>query len=267
MMWADQVGAADVDAPLRVAGRPEWFPMRMLPTTARHCFSVCLYHEPEFARFFPLRHFEQRYLAQIGEIEEAFARRNYHLKIFCDSAMLETALRFEFANIYLVKTPPAFPFCQHVWRYWSVILPSAQRHECHHFRGLDNLVVSDAEADLLDEFATSASDLWHAPYQPTRLRRYMPIRGSCGVAREGIASLSRHLREHPHTEQLGHWDKWHNDEHWLADWFGACRLDMRLFTVLDRRQPAEFGELLNEQIEHGQAMRLVRPAREVTWMR
>lgn len=220
---------------------------------ARHVFSVCLYHEPEFRLRFPARNFSARYLERMPEVRELFARHGFALRIFCDQAMLEAAQGIGFGEVYLVTDPPAFPFAQHLWRYYSVLLPGAEAH-CHHFRGCDNLAVTPEEIALLEEFAVTKGEILHAPYLRARGQIYTPVRGSCSVAGLGARLLARQLSEPLAVSG----DPWHCDEIWLAEWFAAVRLRCRLHTLIDREQPPEFYDQLREQIARAPGFRLTR---------
>lgn len=228
------------------------------PTSATHCFSVCLYHEPTYAARFPGRDFKVRYLDTMPAVKEIFARQNFALRIFCDRAMRETSLSFGIGSVYEVTEPPAFAFAQHLWRYCSVLLPPHRTIRAHHFRGLDNLAVTDTEIRLLDQFLSSGSDILHMPYLRIRGRAYTPVRGSCSVAHQGIRSLAHQLHTVPNAS-AGEWPAdWHNDEIWLSAWFDAVKHTSKLFTVVDRALPPAFYEDLKRQIASGQPLHVVR---------
>ncbi len=238
---------------------------RKIPSSATHCFSACLYHEPMFAKVFPKRPFKARYLDSMAEIGDLFERRHYRLKIFCDPAMTETAMGFDFADVYEVQSPPAFPFAQHLYRYYAALIPDLGSIRALHFRGLDNLLVSQAEADLLDRFIDTESDIWHCPYQPRALP-YLPVRGSCSVANAGITSLAHHLITRPPVPASSPPGQWHNDEVWLARWFESVRLRSRLFTIIDRDLPPVFYQQMAEQIQTGLPFHVARPD-GIPWLR
>lgn len=249
---------------LTKSGEPKWVVEREVDSSsATHCFSVCLYYEPEYKRFFPKRDFNKRYLDKKDEVKEIFKKNGYHLKIFTDDTMLETALGFDFASVYKVTTPHRFPFCQHIWRYYAVLLDD--KFPCYHFRGLDNLSVTEREAKLLQDFLDSGMDLFHCPYSPPRCK-YLPIRGSCGVSKNGAESLANYLLTVRNTEQFAHTAKWHNDEHYLAEWYHRNKLELKLFTVLDREQCKNWHSELDLLIRAGKEMHIVRPI-GIPWMR
>lgn len=236
------------------ADKPGFAPVPRVP---RHVFSVCLYHEPEFSIRFPARDFSARYLERMPEVRELFARHGFALRIFCDQVMLETAQGIGFGEVFLVTDPPAFPFAQHLWRYYSVLLPGAETH-CHHFRGCDNLAVTPEEIGLLNEFAATGGEILHAPYLRARGQVYTPVRGSCSVAGLGARTLARHLCDR-RPASSGPWPSdWHCDEIWLAEWFADVRLRCRLHTLIDREQPPEFYDQLRSQIAHAPGFRLTR---------
>lgn len=228
-------------------------------TTARHGFSVCLYQEPEFAERFPGRDFAARYLARMPRVAELFARQDFALAIFADTAMLDTALGFGFGSVYHVATPPAFAFAQHLYRYYAALLPVHPTVRAWHFRGLDNLLVKPDEIQLFEHFLASGCDILHAPYLRNRGSVYTPVRGSCSVANAGITSLACRLQHTPPLDLGEEWPaRWHNDELWLSDWFNEVRSTSRLYTVVDRVLPPEFHAQVAEQVNTGLPFHIAR---------
>lgn len=223
-----------------VSHAPAWDVVIERETTAQHCYVACLYREPEFARLFPQRSFERRYLAQREAIAEHLQRTGFHLHIWCDEAMLDSALSLGVGNVFRVTTPPAFPFQQHQWRYWSVMLPPHPTIRAYHFRGMDNIAGTGDQAlpvALLKRFLRTRMDLLHAPYQPGR--HWLPVRGSCSVAGRGIRSLRAWLLTHAEQKRPRRDNElWHNDELMLSRWFAARSKLLRLHTLVDRQLPA-----------------------------
>lgn len=232
---------------------------REIPHTSRHCFSVCLYHEPEFERRFPRRDFRERYLEKMPQIREHLAAHNCHLKIFADETMLDTAMNFEFADVYGVRGEPAFPFYQHIYRYYAALLADHGTVEAYHFRGLDNLLFDPGEWKMFEAFRTSDCGIMHAPYLRANGKVYTPVRGSCSVARDGIAALAWFLRSVPHKAPRQDWpEPWHSDEAYLSRWFAQVKGHLALFTVVDRELPMDFFSDLHRQIQLALPLRLMR---------
>lgn len=240
---------------------PSFEPIQDLATEAEHCFSVCLYREPEFAWRFPTRSFNGRYLDHAERVKELFERNGWHLRIFADEAMLETALGLRMGSVYRVRSAPAFPFGQHLWRYFSVLIPHTTIR-AHHFRGMDNLLVSENDLRLMMRLLDGGFDLLHAPYIRAKGGGiYTPVRGSCSVAGAGIESLAVHLRTMPH-EYPGDWpEHWHSDELWLGRWFERERRRLRLLTMIDREMHQDWLDSLADQIRTGPPFEVVRVAR------
>lgn len=235
-------------------------PIIVRPHSGPHCFSVCLYHEPEFNRTFPARDYKARYLDSMPAVRARLAEIGYGLNIFCDASMLETALSFGVGSVYLVIDPPAFAFQQHKWRYYSALLPEDGSTLAYHFRGMDNLLVSDQELSLFDRFLSTGSEIKHAPYEPLKkdVGRYIPVRGSCSVAGSAIQSLGWWMETKKQPAPTTKTSGWHNDEVHLAGWFNACHLDHKLFTIVDRDLPMAFYRDLSQQLESGMPMQLIR---------
>lgn len=255
MMWIDPAPPATISP----VSPPRCEAVVIRPTTATHCFSACLYHEPEFKKRFPGRNYANRYLHSMQEVIPHFRARNFALNIFADEAMLETALSFGFGSVYCVRDKPPFPFAQHVYRYYSALLPEHPTIRAYHFRGMDNLVPSDPFMAVLERFVGAGGEILHAPYLRARGLMYMPIRGSCSVANGGISNLARFLRTTPLEPPTQPWPEgWHCDEHYLARWFKQERLRTRIHTIVDRPLPFEFHAFLHDQIAAGGAFELVR---------
>jgi len=215
-------------------------PAIVRPTDAEHCFSVCLYREPEFVKRFPNRDYKKRYLDTIPAIREFTARHNFALNIFADPAMLETALSFDVGSVYVVTAPPAFPFSQHVYRYYSALLPTHPTIRAYHFRGLDNVTVADEELALLRHFVDTGAELMHAPYLRAAGSLYTPVRGTCSIAGQAIRSLGEYLISTPNVAPEDHKGIWHNDEIYLGRWFDRVKESLFLYTIIDREMPIEY---------------------------
>lgn len=220
---------------------PQFLPVRVVPTQAVHCISVCLFSEPEWQRRFPQRKFDERFLAKARAAKARLAELGYAVVIFCDRAMERVALDLELGSVYRVTSAPAFPFAQHQWRYLAAMLPAHETIRVYHFRGMDNLEPSPSDVRMFDLLVTQGLDVLHEPYLRHRGRHYTPVRGSCSVAREGIASLAWWLHSQRYGAPVGDWvDAWHSDEAWLENWFKASRDHLRPLTVIDRELPMEF---------------------------
>ena len=234
-------------------------------TTAKHCFSVCLYHEPLYAKRYPQRDFAGRYLAAMPAVKVALEQHGWHLKIFADEPMVSTALALDCGDVYVVRGRPAFPFAQHLYRYYAALLPEHPTIKAYHFRGLDNVGLNEAELRVADLLIREGLDVEHRPYMRMHFEgagkhRYFPVRGSCAVANEGIKSLAWWLRTQPLKCPTDPWPAlFHCDEAWLKRWFEACRQHLRLLTVTDhglesrRGVPWEFHTLLQQLVEHQQS--------------
>ena len=213
-------------------------PLRVQPLQKKHVYSVCLYREPTYAERFPRRPFEVRYVEALQKAEAFVQRAQCGLRIFCDENMAELALSVPSASVYRVtRQAVEFPFGQHLWRYYSVLLWDADK-QIHHFRGVDNLTADDLS--MTKEFEGSGADLLHAPYHPFNrgLKAYMPVRGSCSVARRGVSALSEWLQTRPMAEPEGEWPNgFHCDEFYLREFFYAHLGKLNLFTLIDRPVP------------------------------
>lgn len=217
-------------------------PLRETPCNSQHVYSLCLYREPTFAARHPTRDFRERYTANLPSIVAFTSCTGSKFRIFCDEAMAPAVLAFEEADVYLVKEEVNFPFSQHRWRYFSVLLEdeAVARTRIHHFRGLDNAALEDLTVN--HKFTKSQCDLLHAPYFPRRenMDTYMPIRGSCSVAHNGVSALRYWLKEHDMKEPQGAWPNgFHCDEYYLKEFFDATNGRLNLFTVIDREVPAD----------------------------
>lgn len=237
--------------------RQPFIPAVVRESYGPHCFSACLYDQPHPKR----RHvnFAERYLDSMPAVRDRLEETGYGLNIFCDAAMLQTALSFECGSVYLVTEPPKFEFQQHVWRYYSALLPNHPTIQAYHFRGMDNLLASNDELEMFDQFLAGGYEIKHAPY--TRKAGgdiYTPIRGSCSVAGRGIQSLGWWLSTQEHFAPEDWPSTWHNDEDHLARWFNAVKHHHSLFTILDRDMPMHFYRDLSIQLETGMPLRLVR---------
>lgn len=209
-------------------------------------YSTCLYRVADFRRYFPARSFAGRYLDHSIETDKAFSStENKRLRIFCDEASLDDALRFTTAEIFLVTEPVEFEFSQHLWRYYSVLV--AGPPAVHHFRGLDNVRFFDKAESL---FSSSGADLLHAPYFSKRLKKALLIRGSCSVARKGVNLLDVWLRNEIATRSR--WpDVWHCDEDYLSRFFTSNIGKLDLFTLVDRELPAEAWRFVEKAVRLG----------------
>lgn len=218
--------------------RPAFEVVQEHHTTARHCFSVCLYREPTFEQRFPARDFWQRYLQPGDDIRTMLARHNAHLKIWCDRAMLETAVRMDLGDIYLVTDPPPHPWSQHLWRYYATLLPAHETIVAYHFRGLDNVAREDMA--MLDRFVEGGFDVLRAAYRRGARSIYTPVRGSCSLARNGIASLAHQLCTRTPRPLSAAWpEPFHIDEAFLAAWWRVAHRHLNSMTYIDRKPTPE----------------------------
>jgi hypothetical protein len=244
--------------PAPLPGGLPFAPVVVRETTAEHCFSVCLYREPEFARRFPNRDFATRYLSAMPRIKSFLASHNFHLNIFADLDMLETAVSFDCGSVYVVPGPSAFPFSQHIYRYYSALLPEHPTIKAFHFRGLDNVLVEADELALLRHFVSIGGEILHAPYMRAAGSIYTPVRGTCSTARNGTRSLAAHLRQTPHVAEDDVKGTWHSDEAYLAKWFSKARQSHFLYTIIDREMPIEFHMAFAAQIRAGKPFHIAR---------
>jgi len=210
----------------------------------KHCFSVCLYKEKTYAERFPERNFENHYLNEKEKTAEFIRKTKSLLRIFTDEEMLDVALQFENAEVFLVKDKPQFPFQQHIWRYYSVLFPD-KKIKAHHFRGLDN--VNKDDLDLINSFVEEY-DLLASPYFAGKLilDQLIPVRGSCSVANNGIKLLAEFLQTKRPSKPDGHNKRvFHNDELFLREWWMKDKDLMNVYFYVDR---IHFQEHLNEEI-------------------
>lgn len=212
-----------------------------VPTKATHCVSVCLFQEPEWQRRFPGREFRGRFLSRAAAARTRLRELGYAVTIFCDKAMESTARELDLGSVYRVTTAPAFPFAQHQWRYLAALLPAHETIRAYHFRGMDNLALTASDVQMFELLLSQRLDVLHEPYLRHKGRHYTPVRGSCSVAREGVASLAWWLHHTPHRAPKGDWvNAWHSDEDYLERWFRASIAHLRPLTVLDRELPMDF---------------------------
>jgi hypothetical protein len=231
--------------------------VRTVDTDASTGFSACLYHEPEYKRRFPKRSFSGLYTDRMAEANEWIKEHGYALHIYCDAAMLNTALQMDAASVYIVTTPPAYPFAQHLWRYYATLHPAGTVNTWH-FRGMDNIITPSDEMVIFDHASLSGAEVIHAPYVRDHGTRYMPVRGSCSVSADGIAALGWWMDTAPLTTPPDWPSTWHNDEEHLARWFAYASPHLRLCTIVDRTLPMSFYRDLSITLEHGQPSTLIR---------
>lgn len=216
---------------------PEFKPLLQIRHQAAHVLSACLFHEPEWAQRFPGRKFEQRYLSGAEALRDFLSATGWQLTLWVDAAMAGTALRFaeavQAADVYQVTTAPRFAFDQHLWRYYSVLLPGATCSRAIHFRGMDDLLPNATWQRLAEELQDGGDDLLHWPCRQGGGRLYVPVRGKCSVAHAGVLSLRAWLRTHePHDWKGDHWtNRWHADEAMLTEWFNARQAELHTITV------------------------------------
>lgn len=244
-------------APWLEAGVPALTCLRRSRTEAAESFSVCLYDEPAYARRFPNRDRRMLYTGRFEAIREFLDDSGLHLRLFCDAAMADEALRLDRGDVWLVQTPPAFPFHQHLWRYYAALLADQPSIRVIHFRGLDN-VADTAELPLLRQFAASGTDILHAPFVRQHTGLYMTVRGSCSVANAGIGSLAWFLRTFPCREKSAPED-WRCDELYLHEWFRRVSRHHSTMTVVDREMPPEFYADLAERFRLALKTIIIRP--------
>ena len=241
-----------------ISSRLPFSPAIVRQTYAEHCFSVCLYREQEFSTRFPNRDFKKRYLDTIPAIKDFTARHNFALNIFVDPAMLETAISFDVGSVYVVTEPRLFPFSQHIYRYYSALLPAHPTIRAYHFRGLDNVVIGDQELSLLRHFVSTGAELMHAPYLRAAGSLYTPVRGTCSIAGSAIESLAGFLATTPNPMPEDSKGIWHNDEIYLGRWFERVKDTLFLYTIIDREMPVEYHMHFANQIRHGRPFHIAR---------
>lgn len=240
---------------VKISKQPRFEIVKERSTKAKHCFSACLYHEPDFKKLFPKRNYNKRYLEIVERLIPYFKEKNYALNVFCDAKMLPVAEKFGFGSIYLVNQHPTFPFSQHLYRYYSVFLPEHETIRAYHFRGMDNLIPTEDFTGFINHFLFSKSDLLHAPY--TRIKGglvYTPVRGSCSVANNGISSLASFIRTNKPEIPVESWRAWHCDETYLTKWFNQCKLNLKLMTIIDRDMHMQFYCDFHKILSDGKSM-------------
>lgn len=220
------------------------------PGSSPHCFSVCLYREPTFEQRFPGRDFAARYLQPRDEILDLLRKHGAHLKVWCDEAMLDTVMAMGFGDVYLVTDPPAHPWSQHLWRYWTCLTTLDSAIKALHFRGLDNLAREDFA--MLDRFVASECDVLRAAYRRGARSRYTPVRGSCSLARRGIRSLAHFLRSEIPSPLSQVWpEPFHIDETALARWWTEALPWLDVMSYVDREMHPRFWRECHTTITHG----------------
>jgi len=244
---------------------PRFEPVRVVDTHSEHCVSVCLFSEPEWKKRFPSRDFRERFLSKANDARTRLAALGYSSVIFCDREMEQLACDLRLGSVYRVTHPPAFPFAQHIWRYLAVLLPPHPTIRAYHFRGMDNLLLSKSDVQLFELLLRQQLDVLHEPYLRHKGRHYTPVRGSCSVAREGIASLAWWLQEMRHYKPEGNdWvDAWHSDEAYLEGWFQQSIAHLRPLTVIDRELPMEFYWDLWKRNQSARTFHIVRREQQV----
>lgn len=231
---------------------PQITPVRIEEHTARHCFSVCLYHEPEFAERFPLRTVQGRYIERALAAKERLKQHGCSVNIICDKASLQDALDLNMGSVFLCHDEPKQPFGKHLLRYYSPLLMPHPTVEFYHFRGMDNILSSEEEMPLLNEFARSGCDILRSPYSPLKykLKQYIKVRGSCSVNLRGGMALSHFLTSVPLAKQR--WPlSFHCDELHLNAWMERYSSKLKQFILIDRRQNRAFYEEMQTLIEDG----------------
>jgi hypothetical protein len=232
--------------------------LKIEATEATHCFSVCLYHEPEFAVRFRARDFKARYLSCMEDLSRWLRDTGYALNIFTDAEMAETALKFGCGSVYLVSAPPQFPFAQHLWRYYSALLPDHDTIKAYHFRGLDNVMISEPERKIIARMVEDDAGLMHAPYLRKNGEVYTPVRGSFSVAHEGIRALRWYLSTTPQPMPSEEWpEAWHSDENYLTGFYQAAARVLNTYTIVDRKLPMEFYADFHQRFTNGYSNTIV----------
>lgn len=232
---------------------PILHPIRVVEHTSRHCFSACLFREPTFEKRFPTRDYRERYLERCHASGEALTREGHHLNIICDQESLDDALSLGIGSVFVCHDDMPKPFTKHVFRYYSTLLPRHPTVEFWHFRGMDNILKSDDEPRLIEEFERSGCDLLRSPYFPFKViqgKRYIRVRGSCSVNLRGAASLAHFLTSVPILGQPGA-KAFHCDEIHLDKWFQRDWRYLKTFTLVDRSMYPAFYEELREMVDAG----------------
>jgi len=231
---------------------PSVEPILIREHQARHCFSACLFREPTFEERFPDRSWGERYLERCAASIDAMDRLGCHLNIICDAASLSDALSLGVGSVFLCDDEPTVPFAKHLFRYYSALLPPHPTVEFYHFRGMDNILKSDDEPALLDNFAKSGCDVLRSPYFPMsgKDKCYMRVRGSCSVNMRGAASLAHFLSSTPLASKKGP-AAFHCDEFHLDKWFQRDWRHLKSYTMIDRKMGPEFYQEMQQMIDEG----------------
>lgn len=216
-----------------------------------HAISVCLYHEPLYAQYFPRRSYEARFLSRAAHISQWLSAEKIDLHIFCDQARLADAIALDCGSVHLVTTPPAHPFEQHLWRYLGTNLVG---EGVMHFRGMDNIIMS---AEELTCYTLSVHEIIRAPYAPPG-RPYMPMRGSCSISGRAAESLADWLDRWQMVDPGTKPERWHSDEIYLAQWFTRHHVKHSVLTLMDRDLPPQLLVEINAHFAGGQPGQVLR---------
>lgn len=236
---------------------PKFVPIRIQETTATHCFSVCLYREPEYKPKSRDRMFEARFLSHWRTTRALLESDGIALNIFCDREMLETALALGYGSVFLVVDPPKFAFDQHIWRYLSALLPEHPTIKCYHFRGMDNIVRLDLERPLWAALEAGEVNVIHAPYLAVKMQKLMPVRGSFSASGISLEYLARWINSSERRCRETETERWHSDELWLKEWWDKDGMNLTPLTVVDRALPAAWIRELIERMEAGGRFQVV----------
>lgn len=209
---------------------------------SENCYSVCLYKEPLYKKIKPKASFDQLYIDPFksNAVAEHLRKHQMSLNVFCDKESLEKGLSLKCGTVYLVDGKPSYPFFQHLYRYYSILVRNP-KVKAYHFRGMDNIISSDGAVARIKDFAESGMDILNMPYFRTYTQAYCPIRGSCSVGANGINSLASFFKSNRFSpndseEKL----LWHSDEDFLSMWFNLVKSRLNIYTIIDRDMPMQF---------------------------
>lgn len=231
---------------------PNLIPIQVRQHDSRHCFSACLYHEPTYNERLPGRSWTERYLGRCAASIEELEKHGHHLNIICDEASLDAALSLGVGSVFLCDEEPIGPFAKHLFRYYSVFLPTHPTVEYYHFRGMDNILKSNDEPGLISDFEQSRCDILRSPYiaMSGEERTYFRVRGSCSVSLRGAKALAHFLSSTPLVVPEGK-AAFHCDEFHLNKWFERYWRHLNPYTIIDRKMKVEFYDELKMMTDAG----------------
>jgi hypothetical protein len=183
---------------------------------------------------------------------EALQKNGHHLNIISDAASLSDALSLNVGSVFLCDDEPTAPFAKHIFRYYSVFLPPHPTIKYYHFRGMDNILKSDQEPALIDDFEQSSCDVLRSPYFPMggADKRYIRVRGSCSVNLRGAKALAHFLSCTSLDAPKGN-AAFHCDEIHLDKWFERNWRHLKTYTMIDRKMQPDFYREMQEMVDAG----------------